>query len=71
MDALVLIPVGALLVAASLRFEKAAGQGLLCGMSVMLVFVLFLGVRALVPDETVFFCFGGLAACASSDSGIS
>ena len=55
MDALVLIPVGALLVAASLRFEKAAGRGLLCGMAVMVVFGLFLGVRALLPDETVFF----------------
>lgn len=55
MDALVLIPVGALLLAASLRFEKATGRGLLCGMAVMIVFVSFLGVRALVPDETVFF----------------
>ena len=55
MDALVLIPVGALVLAASLRFEGAAGRGFWCGMAVAGVFAVFLGIRALVPDESVFF----------------
>jgi hypothetical protein len=55
MDALVLIPVGALVLAASLRFEVGAGRGLYCWVAVAGVFAVFLGIRALVPDESVFF----------------
>lgn len=55
MDALVLIPIGALVLVASLRFERAAGRGGLCGLAVGVVVFLFLGVRSMVPDEAVFF----------------
>lgn len=55
MDALVLVPVGALVLLSSLRFERAPGLGSACAWAVGGVFCLFLGVRALVPDETLFF----------------
>lgn len=50
-----LIPVGALVVLASLRFEGAVGRGWVCGLAVGVVVVFFLGVRWFVPDEVMFF----------------
>ena len=55
MDALVLIPVGALVLVASLRFDSAVGRGWRCAGAVGAVICLFLGIRAMLPDETVFF----------------
>lgn len=55
MDALVLIPVGALVLLSSLRFDAARGSGWICGMAVGVVFCLFLGLRSMIPDEVVFF----------------
>ena len=55
MDALVLIPVGALVLVASLRFDSAVGRGWRCAGAVGAGICLFLGIRAMLPDETVFF----------------
>ena len=55
MDALVLIAVGALVLVASLRFDSTVGRGWRCAGAVGAVICLFLGIRAILPDETVFF----------------
>ena len=52
---MVLVPVLAMLGVAFVRFDCAKGRGLACGAAVVVVFAAFLGVRAMVPDEALFF----------------
>lgn len=55
MDALVLIPVGALVLLGALRFDGVGAKGWRCAGAVCLVFCTFFWLRSLVPDETIFF----------------